>query len=204
MECGGAHGARRRAIDPVRSHERGLQHCAQRGGDDVSAKRARSGDPREFLEVPSGCRAHECQCPQVKTPKQLLNLTKDGSLWTVGGKGIAVTEDADGSIRLTSDDGVDSMTVQEARPTDPTVTLIPLEDAVIVDEDVGNTILSMCFGEEPSQSSTAAPSSVSLPPSELSFEDSHAASSKESATQVASFESATQVASFRSLWELLF
>ncbi|GBG87778.1 hypothetical protein CBR_g45934 [Chara braunii] len=100
--------------------------------------------------------------PQVNTTKQLLNLTKDGCLWTIGGRGIVVTEDADGSIRLTSDDGVDSVTVQEARATDPTVTLFPLENTVIVEEEVGNNITRMCLGGQVSESSAAPPSTDSL------------------------------------------
>ncbi|GBG78233.1 hypothetical protein CBR_g26267 [Chara braunii] len=166
---------------------------------------------RSFLEDLQVVVPINVSFPQVNTTKQLLNLTTDGSLWTVAGRGIAVSEEQDGSIKLTSDGGVESVTVQEARVTDPTVTLIPLESTVIVEEVVAYNITRMCLGGQMSESSNAAPSSASLPASESSSEEAGADQVLESTAEPsgdeepASSQTPAQHRSLsRKLWDLLF
>ncbi|GBG71522.1 hypothetical protein CBR_g8939 [Chara braunii] len=117
--------------------------------------------------------------PRVESVQDLLNVSREGKLWTVNGKAISVSQ-VGGSITLTGDDGQETLTIAKARVTDPTVTLIALEESVLVDGETGDKILDTCFADEVLKPSTAPPpSSRALPSSARS--SAHASASSRAA-----------------------
>ncbi|GBG71524.1 hypothetical protein CBR_g8942 [Chara braunii] len=118
--------------------------------------------------------------PRVESVQDLLNVSREGKLWTVNGKAISVSQQASGSITLTGDDGQETLTIEKARVADPTVTLIALEESVLVNGETGDKILDTCFADEGLKPSTAPPpSSRALPSSARS--SAHASASSRTA-----------------------